>query len=81
MNDMQNINWERMKEILQICVSENKPYIREFRMRNGDIVLVVKYSHTGFRITQTNSKNVTVLSQKISTADECYDTIYKLVNK
>lgn len=81
MNDMQNINWERLKEILQTCISENKPYIREFKMRNGDIVLVVKYSHTGFRITETTPRDITILSTKFDDPIECYDMIYKLVNK
>ena len=81
MDDMQNINWELLKDKLQKCWDEHNSYIREFKMRNGNIVLVTKYTHTDFKIQVTNVQGVIVWRPTINGPQECYDTIYSLLTK
>lgn len=78
---MQNINWELLKDKLQNCWNENNSYVREFKMRNGNIILVTKYTHTGFKLIVTNYQGITVYEPIVNGPEECYNTIYSLVNK
>ena len=81
MNTMQTINWDILKEKLQKCYDEHNSYIREFKMRNGNLILVTKFTHTEFKLTVTDTRGKVVLSPKINGPKECYDIIYSLLNQ
>ena len=81
MNKMQNINWDLLKAKLQKCWDEHNSYIREFKMRNGNLILVTKYTHTNFKLTVTNLQGVIVWKPTINGPDDCYNTIYSLLTQ
>lgn len=78
---MQEINWELLREKLQKCWDEHVAYNRQFKMRNGNIIQVIKYTHTDFRIIIFNIANDIIYNQKINNVEECYNTIYTLLNQ
>lgn len=80
MDIMQNINWDLVKEKLIDSWNNNKSYVREFKMRNGNIVLVTKYTHTDFKIQVTNVQGVVVWKPTVHGPEECYEVIYGLLN-
>jgi len=49
-------------------------------MRNGNIVLVTKYTHTDFKIQVTNVQGVVVWRPTVHGPEECYEVIYGLLN-
>lgn len=81
MNKMQNINWDLLKAKLQKCWDEHNSYIREFKMRNGNLILVTKYTHTNFKLTVTNLQGVIVWKPTIDGPEDCYNTIYSLLTQ
>lgn len=80
MDIMQTINWDSVKEKLQKSWDEHNSYVREFKMRNGNIILVTKYTHTDFKIQVTNVQGVVVWRPTVHGPEECYEVIYGLLN-
>jgi len=77
---MQNINWELIKTKIQKCWEDNLPYLREFKMKNGNIIQVTKYTHTEFRLLVIDLNNKLLLNQKIKDPEKCYNVIYSMMN-